>query len=41
VGIYCHILNGNQLVRLRGCLRSFMGVNVQADLNMLAGMAVI
>jgi hypothetical protein len=28
VGIYSHTLNGNQLVQLRGCLRSFIQINV-------------
>ena len=31
VGIYCHLLKGNQLVQFRGCLQIFIRVNVQAD----------
>jgi hypothetical protein len=33
MGIYCHALNSNQLVQLRGCLRSFIRINVQVDLE--------
>jgi hypothetical protein len=33
MGIYCQALNGNQLVQLRGCLQSFIRINVQADLE--------
>jgi hypothetical protein len=33
VGIYCHPLNGNQLVQLKGCLWSFLPINVQANLQ--------
>jgi hypothetical protein len=32
VGIFWHALNNNQLVLLRGCLLSFMQINVKADL---------
>jgi hypothetical protein len=41
VGIYCRMLNGKQLVQLRGCVQSFLRVNVHTDLNMLAGIKII
>jgi hypothetical protein len=31
MGIYSHTMDGNQLVQLRGCLRSFIQIYVQAD----------
>jgi hypothetical protein len=41
MGIYCHVLNSNQLVQVRGYLWSFIQVNVQADLKVLAQFEVI